>query len=117
MERRIARWYCRKNQMTFSLPPECFASGMPGSLLTMEEAVARLEADPAMTAVALQVHPDSRVGAKTARRWLPRRKDRVHDALRTAKGVFAEQLLGCVPTVLGLRSHFGQDGVLMLLCT
>ena len=55
-EARIARWYCRKSQMTFSLLPECFASGMPGSLSAMEEAVARLEADPAMTAVALQVH-------------------------------------------------------------
>ena len=69
-EARIARWYCRKSQVTFSLLPECFASGIPGSLSAMEEAVARLEADPEATAVALQVHPDPRVGAKTARRWL-----------------------------------------------
>ena len=114
-EAHIARWYCRKSQMTFSLLPECFASGIPGSLSAMEEAVARLEAHPAATAVALQVHPNPRVGAKTARRWLQRRKERVHIAPGTAKGLFTEQLLGCVPTVLGFRSHFGQDGVLMLL--
>ena len=92
-EARIARWYCRKSQMTFSLLPECFASGIPGSLSAMEEAVARLEADPEATAVALQMHPDPRVGAKTACRWLQRRKERVHTALGTAKGLFMEQLL------------------------
>ena len=115
-EARIARWYCRKSPMTFSLLPERLASGMPGSLSAMEEAVARLEADPAVTAVALQEHADPRVGAKTARRWLQRRKERVHAALGTAKGLVADQLRDCVPTVPGLRGHFGQDGVLMLLC-
>ena len=118
-EARIARWYCRKSPMTFSLLPECLGSGMPGSLSAKEEAVARLEADPAVTAVALQEHPDPRVGAKTARRWLQRRKERVHAALGTAKGLF------CGPTprlsadragiARSLRSGRGPDAVLHMV--
>ncbi len=79
--------------------------------------MARLEANPAVTAVALQVHPGPRIGAKTIRRWILRRTDRFHDALRTANGLFAKQLSGCVPTMRGLRSRVGQDRVLNLLYT
>ena len=88
--------------------PECFASGVPGSLSGLEDAVALAEAVSDVAEAARQAHPDPRVSRKAASRWLERRRDAVHGALRTLKGVFADQLLGCVPTVYGVRSHFGQ---------
>ena len=115
-EAHVARWYCRRSRVTISLLPECFASGMPGSLSGLEDAVALGEAVPDAAEAARQAHPDPRVSRKAASRWLERRRNAVHGALRTLKGVFADQLLGCVPTVYGVRSHFGQEGILELLC-
>ncbi|MBT8369123.1 MAG: hypothetical protein KJP23_30890, partial [Deltaproteobacteria bacterium] len=40
---KIARWYCADGHMSFSLLPDCLASRLPGTLLEIEDVVAKVE--------------------------------------------------------------------------
>ena len=33
----VARWYCRESHTTFSLPPDCLAARLPGTLTELEK--------------------------------------------------------------------------------
>ena len=63
----VARWYCPDSQITFSLLPDCLASGLPVSMAELEAAVALSETCLVLT--------------EAARRWLTRRRDAVHTCL------------------------------------
>ena len=115
-EAHVARWYCPDSQITFSLLPDCLASGLPGSMAELEAAVALSETRPVLTEAARQAHPNPDVGAKAARRWLTRRRDAVHTCLWVLITLMPELFRLCQPTVLGLRDRLGHADVLPTLC-
>ena len=49
---KIARWYCPDGHMSFSLLPDCLASRLPGTLLEIEDVVAKVENSPSQEAAA-----------------------------------------------------------------
>lgn len=113
---RVARWYCPDSQVTFSLLPDCLASGLPGSLAELEAAVVLAETSPVLIEAARQAHPDPEVGEKAARRWLKRRQDAVHACLWIVRDILSDRFRDCRPTVLGMRDHLGHAEVLPILC-
>ena len=76
---RVARWYCRKAQMTFSLLPDCMCARMGGSLDEAERVVS-LSASIGVERAALGLREDE-VELPGALRWLRRRRVGVHAAL------------------------------------
>jgi hypothetical protein len=115
---RVARWYCKKGQMTFSLLPDCLAARLPGTLQEVEAVVAAVEAAPS---VELAVEPspgEGRSGLRSdidlpgAIRWTWRRVRLVRAALTTVLGLLPNLLAGCEPTIASFRSAFGAALVL-----
>lgn len=76
---RVARWYCAKAQMTFSLLPDSMCAGMGGSLDEAERAVS-LSEEVGVEEAAMGLRVDV-VELPGALRWLRRRRLGVHAAL------------------------------------
>lgn len=76
---RVARWYCPKAQMTFSLLPDCMCARMGGSLDETERVVA-LSDTIGVEKAAMELRVDE-VELPGALRWLRRRRFGVHAAL------------------------------------
>jgi hypothetical protein len=110
---RIARWYCRQAQCTFSLLPDCLAAQLSGSLEEVEAAVAAVEEAPSVEAAADRLRPD--IDLPGALRWTRHRLGPVHRALRTLIGLLPQYFLGCSPTVQGFRQRLETEAVLMRL--
>ena len=68
---RIARYYCPTAHETFSLLPDCLASGFPGDLDDLERVVAQVDAAPSIEAAADVLRPD--IVLPSAVRWVRRR--------------------------------------------
>lgn len=69
---RVARWYCRDAQMTFSLLPDCLAARVMGSLDEVERVVVTVERSASVEAAALTLRPE--VHLPSAVRWVRRRQ-------------------------------------------
>ena len=69
---RIARWYCRQGQQTFSLLPDCLAARWPGTLVEFEAAVNDTEAARSLEAAAAAYRPE--IELPGVLRWLRRRR-------------------------------------------
>ena len=76
----IARWYCPDGHMSFSLLPDCLASRLPGTLLEIEDVVAKVENSPSQEAAADVIRID--IELPGALRWMRRRIFLVKVALR-----------------------------------
>ena len=100
---RIARWYCRQAQCTFSLLPDCLAARLSGSLEEVEAAVVAVEKARSVEAAADHLRPD--IDLPGALRWTRHRLGPVHRALRLLLALLPELLLGCPPTVQGFRQR------------
>jgi hypothetical protein len=113
----IARKYCSRAQTTFSLLPEFFASGLPGTLDELEQAVATDEAAPSHLQAAEELRPAESLDAVTlpaAMRWLWRRRVLVVAMLTVAVTLLPE-LRGSAPTVTEVRARLGTGRALVAL--
>ncbi|MBI5918098.1 MAG: hypothetical protein HY849_01810 [Nitrosomonadales bacterium] len=111
---RIARWYCRKDHVTFSLLPDCFPSRFEATMVEMEQVVVMAEEAPGIEAAAGKVRPRVE-DVRSAVRWLRPRVHGVHAALHCLVGLLPTVFAGCAPTVLAFREALGVAWVLPVL--
>ena len=102
----IARWYCPQGHCTFSLLPDHLAARFPGTLPEIEQVVAAAQGASSLEACADALRPDP-VSLPSALRWLRRRLARVQPLLLIAVAMAPQCLLGCPPTIAGLRQRLG----------
>ena len=112
---RIARHYCPDSQTTFSLLPQFLAAGMPGTLQSVEDAVAAAETAGGLEAGAAQARPGHHGCRRAARRWIRRRVTTVHLLLATAIGLLPDLLAGTPVQVGAFRERTGSGSVLVTL--
>lgn len=105
---RIARWYCKVGQTTFSLIPDCLASRVPGDLDAIESAAWSAEGGRSLEAVAEALRPD--IELPGALRWLRRRIEYVRSALVVARGLSLVVLGESMPTLRDVRARLGVAG-------
>lgn len=109
---RVARWYCPRAQMTFSLLPDCMCARMGGSLDEAERVVSVSETIGVEKA-AMGLRADA-VELPGALRWLRRRRLGVHAALLALITAFPGQL-GSVAKVGSVRLVLDTQRVLVAL--
>lgn len=108
----VARWYCPKAQMTFSLLPDCMSARMGDSLDEAERVVSLSDSiGVEKTAMGLRVDTVLLPGAL---RWLRRRRLGVHTAL-LALITSLPGRLGSVAEIDAVRSVLGVQRVLVAL--
>lgn len=112
---RVARWYCRKAQETFSLLPDCLAARLPGTLVEVEAVVCGAEHSPSMEAAADLARPD--IELPGALRWTRRRVRAVHGALSALRGVYPERFARVPATLVAFSAALGVEPVLPALRT
>lgn len=110
----IARWYCPQGHCTFSLLPDHLAARFPGTLPEIEQVVATVEQASSLEAAADTLRSDP-VTLPSAVRWVRRRVRLVRALLTTVVGLLPQSLLGCVPTIVALRTRLACPQVLVLL--
>jgi hypothetical protein len=108
---RVARWYCPKAQMTFSLLPDCMSARMGGSLDEAENVVSLSDSGVEKAAMGLRVDGAELPGVL---RWLRRRRRGVHAALLALVTALPGQL-GPVAKIAAVRSVLGVPRVLVTL--
>lgn len=109
---RVARYYCPRGQMTFSLLPDCLCARLGGSLDEAEEAVVSAEERGVAAAVRdLRVDQCELPGAV---RWLARRRRGVKAALVVLMTAMPGQL-GTVAEVRSMREILGTGRALVAL--
>jgi hypothetical protein len=109
---RVARWYCRQAQQSWSLLPDCLAARLSGDLDEVERAVVAAESEGVeATARALRV---VEVELPGARRWLARRRRGVQAALLALVTLLPGRL-GTVPELRALRAVLSTDRALVAL--
>jgi hypothetical protein len=107
----IARWYCEKGHVTFSLLPDCLASRLSSTLAAVEKVATAVEQRAgSIEAVAEELRPDIEV--QGAVRWVRRRAVAVAVALKALKGLRPDVLGGVEPTLGGVRAALGAVEVL-----
>jgi len=114
---KVARWYCPRWRITFSLLPDCLPSRFGGTLPELEHVVAQRE-HLGVEAAANQLRPPDETDAITlesAVRWVHRRAQSVHAGLRSIIGLLPEALAGIEPTVTAVRLHLNLLPVLGLV--
>jgi hypothetical protein len=109
---RVARWYCPKAQMTFSLLPDCMCARMGGSLDEAERVVS-LSESMGVEEAAMGLRVDE-VELPGALRWLRRRRVGVHAALLALITALPGQL-GSVSEIEVVRSVLDVQRVLVAL--
>lgn len=108
----IARWYCPKAQMTFSLLPDCMCARMGGSLDEAERVVS-LSESTGVEEAAMGMRVDE-VELPGVLRWLRRRRLGVHAALLALITALPGQL-GSVAEIEAVRSALNVPRVLVAL--
>jgi len=110
---KVARWYCARSQMTFSLLPDCLAVRLSGSLHEVEQVVVAVELGTSIEAAAAKLRPD--ITLPSALRWTRRRIVPVRAAMLAIVTLFPLDFAGAHPTVLDLRRCLGRPDVLVAL--
>jgi hypothetical protein len=95
---RIARYYCPKAQITYSLLPDCLAARFSGELAKIEEVVAQAERSRSIEAAADALRPDG-ISLPSAVRWVRRRLVPVRAALLAIFTLMPHLFAGCAPTL------------------
>ena len=104
----VARWYCPQAHTTIGLLPDFYASRMPGTLDTLEEAVVRVEAAEPVEKVAEELRPAEAADAvtlPTAVRWVRLRLELVRAVLIAVLGLFPERFAPGPPTMRHFRDR------------
>ena len=142
---KIARYYCRKGKITFSLLPDVLASRVSGTLDEIEQAVTIAESSASFVEAAETLRPadpskdcfrehlkphassaksedlrtsipeQEAVTMEAALFWLRRRRSWVTALLTTVVGLMPETFTGCTPTISGFRERLGTFSVLVAL--
>ena len=110
---RIARWYCRQGQQSFSLLPDCLAARLSGTLCDIEAVVVAVEEATSLEAAVEHLRPE--INLPGVIRWTRRRVQAVHGTLSTVRGLMPERLAGCEPTLRAFRRHLNTESVLVEL--
>ncbi len=110
---RIARWYCRQGQQTFSLLPDCLAARWPGTLVEFEAAVNDTEAARSLEAAAAACRPE--IELPGVLRWLRRRRQAMTRLLVILRGLLPAMFLTCAPTLIAFRQYLDVEWVLPVL--
>jgi hypothetical protein len=105
---RIARFYCRKGQTTFSLLPDFAAARLSGTLAEVEQAVEVAESSATLVGAARVLRPEL-IDERAAVRWLRRRVQAVQAAL-LALVTSLPLLFGATPRLAALRLRLGLVG-------
>lgn len=101
---RVARWYCRQGQTTFSLLPDCLAARLPGDLDEVERVVAAVDAARSVEAAADELRPD--ILLPGAIRWVRRRLGPVRAVLLALVTLIPWTPLS-TPTLAGVTKRLG----------
>lgn len=115
---RIARWRCPRHRVTFSLLPDCLASGVKGSLRDIEAAVDKAERrDGSLEELAANLRPSSEADPDSDHvagtlKWLRRRRRWVTAALTFALPLLRTRLAGREPTLDDFRAALDVEHVL-----
>lgn len=105
----VARYYCPRGHVTFSLLPDCLASRLSSTLAEIEQVVGAAE-DAGVEAAAVRMRPD--IDLEGAVRWVRRRVRGVRAALVICLGLVPSLLAGIPPTLDGYRAALGVKAVL-----
>jgi len=108
---RIARWYCRDAQMTFSALPDCMAAGVAGSLDEVEQ-VALLAESKGVEAAAQDLRTE--IELPGAMRWIRRRRDAVRVGLLALITAMPGRL-GTIPRIQAVRTVLESERALVSL--
>ena len=116
---KVARYYCRKSQTTFSLLPQFMAAQTPGTLDEIENVAAARASDASFDAVEQQVRPEYTIDRSASQHWMKRRCEWVEGFLKT----FCTLLPDFFPDLTGtdqfqirkVRQVMGTDSVLVAL--
>jgi len=111
---RIARYYCPKAKITYSLLPDCLASRLSGDLSAVEEVVAHVERSRSIEAAADALRSLA-LSLPSAVRWVRRRLVPVRAALLALVTLMPELFGGCAPTVGDIRLFLGAPEALVAL--
>lgn len=109
---RVARWYCRDAQQTFSLLPDCLSSRLIGSLDEAEQVALVAEQARSMEEAAQALRPD--IELPGALRWVRRRRSGVRAALLALITVLPG-MLGTLAEVQAVRSVLKTERALVAL--
>lgn len=116
---RIARYYCRRAQTTFSLLPDCLASRMPGTLEQVQSAARAVQDDLPLERAADQLRPPAEqlqaIALSSAVQWTKRRHAAVLAALLAVAGLMPDTFAGCPSTLEGFALRLGTENVLVSL--
>lgn len=110
---KIARWYCPKGHITFSLLPDCLSSRLPGSLIDVETAVNEVESAPSQEAAVLDFRLD--IGLTGVLRWIRRRVFLVRTTLTILIELLPILPQNCRPCISSFRAALGVEHVLPAL--
>jgi hypothetical protein len=109
---RVARWYCPKAHMTFSLLPDCLSARLSGDLDEVEQVVVQVEESRSVEAAASVLRPD--IDLPGAVRWVGLRKRGVQTALLALLTAMPGRL-GTTPKVVAVRAELGTTRALVEL--
>ena len=110
----IARYYCRKGHVTFSLIPDCLASRFSSTLEEIETVVDAVEGrTQSVEKVAEKLRPD--IEHQGAMRWIYRRVRAVTAILVAVIGLRPDVFAGRQPSLNDVRSVLGVERVLPVL--
>jgi hypothetical protein len=115
---RVPRWWCPRQRASISLLPSFLAARLPGTLASVEDAVAAVERAGGVAAAVDVVRPadvEDAVGLVGAERWLRRRVAAVYAALLAVRTLMPERFVDVSPTLAGFREALGAARVLEAL--
>lgn len=116
---RIARFYCRRAQTTFSLLPDCLAARMPGTLEQVQRAAQAVQDDLPLERAADELRPPAEqlqaIALSSAVQWTRRRHAAVMAVLLAVAGLMPDTFAGCPVTLEGFAVRLGTENVLVSL--
>lgn len=110
---RIARWYCRRGNCTFSLLPDHLAARFPGTLDEIEAAATAAETARSLEACAQELRPDP-IELPGALRWVRRRLTVLRALLPVAITMLPQLLQGCAPTLHAVRERLSEPRAVLV---
>lgn len=114
----VPRWWCPKRRASVSLLPDFLAARLSGTLATVEDVVAAVEAAGSVEAAIEILYPadaEAAIGHIGAVRAIRRRVVAVRAALLAILTLLPDRFLGVPPTLAGMRAELGVPRVLVQL--
>jgi hypothetical protein len=110
---RVARYYCPRARVTFSLLPDCLAARLSSTLAEVERVAEEVEKADSLEHAAEKLRPD--IERQGAVRWVRRRAKAIRSVLVTVVGLLPGLLAGWAATLEEFRKALGVTQVLLAL--